>query len=480
MPTTDFSRVSDEVLEDVFNRLFDNPNLIPNAEERRAWVAERNRRAADGTRKPDNVTENLEAAASPIEVDPTPQAAKPRAPADEYRDRLVAAGYDAAEADAMVRQEAGMDYAYRVPESDESLRASAAQHRARTASHNAFDASLAAAYGHNAPAPAGNPETVMVDGVSVPTHPLSDGQSFGGMYTLRALREAKDAAEEQRWLANHRAMIDEENAKYGHYSIRDTADIGDGPGMLTQAQYDARMARKRAEDAARNSPRAQELRAQRLAARAGVPEQITEDMSPEQRLRAMGRNRESADLAARKQAVIRRAQASQNPLEYLGRQDVNDWQKMVMAERFLREPQQMTPLGVDAAHNAQLTALGLRVAAGQGFQQPTEEARQMAQMKIDEAERAMPPEERSMKYRDQPTVHPSEVAMVDAHVSERYSTPGSIWSLGGLSSSFTTAERQQTIDWLVNEKGYDPVKAERIVDSVADKRSSQSWLGNWE
>lgn len=49
-----------------------------------------------------------------------------------------------------------------------------------------------------------------------------------------------------------------------------------------------------------------------------------------------------------REAVIRRAQAQQNPLEYLGRDDINDWQRMAMAERFLRQPQAMTPLGVEA------------------------------------------------------------------------------------------------------------------------------------
>lgn len=215
MATTDFSRVSDEVLEDVFNRLFDNPNLIPNEAERRAWVAERNRRAAGGTRAPDNVEANLAAAAAPLEVDPTPSAAKPVATADAYSERLLQAGYAPDETDAIVRQEAGMPGAYQLQESPESLRASAEQHRARVARQDAFDASLAEAYGHNAPPPVSNPDTVMVDGVRVPTHRLSDGQSFGGMYTLRALREAKDAAEEERLATMFDQSAKEDIAKYG-------------------------------------------------------------------------------------------------------------------------------------------------------------------------------------------------------------------------------------------------------------------------
>lgn len=227
--------------------------------------------------------------------------------------------------------------------------------------------------------------------------------------------------------------------------------------------------------------RAEQKMMERLYAQAGLPipvgqsgKQYTAD-----ELRALGRNRREAEAAQRRQAVVRTRQAQTNPLEYLGRSDVSDWQRMAVAERYLRSPQELTPLSVQAANNAQLTQLGLRVATGQGFQQPTPEERAMMQMRLGEAERAIPAEERAMTYREQKEIHPSEIDMTDNYVSQMYSAPGSVWALGGLSSSYTVEERQKTIDWLIG-KGYSPEKAQRIVDEIANRRSGQSWLGNWE
>lgn len=45
---------------------------------------------------------------------------------------------------------------------------------------------------------------------------------------------------------------------------------------------------------------------------------------------------------------LRRRLAQSNPLEYLGQPGINDWQQMAVAEQFLRQPQAMTPLGVEA------------------------------------------------------------------------------------------------------------------------------------
>lgn len=227
-------------------------------------------------------------------------------------------------------------------------------------------------------------------------------------------------------------------------------------------------------------------RTRRLATRAGydpvkAAEMATSDTPVNlDQLRAMGDARRDAEKAERQQAVIRRAQARYNPMEYLNRDDVNEWQRMVAADSMLRRGYRgATPLDVEGAHNKQLTELGLRVAQGQGFQQLTPEQRQLVEIKAAEAERGVPAEERAAKYRDAPAVHPSEVDMVDSYVSDMYSGQSN-WALGGTITSFTAEEQQATVDWLVNEKGYKPDKARQIVDGIARKRHAQSWWGNFE
>lgn len=227
-------------------------------------------------------------------------------------------------------------------------------------------------------------------------------------------------------------------------------------------------------------------RTRRLAARAGYAPMQAAEMATSgepqnlDQLRAMGDARRDAEKADRQQAVIRRAQARYNPMEYMNRDDVNDWQRMVAADGMLRRGYRgATPLDVEGAHNKQLTDLGLRVAQGQGFQQLTPEQRQLVEIKAAEAERGVPAEERAAKYRDAPAVHPSEADMVDSYVGDMYSAQSN-WALGGTITSFTAEEQQATVDWLVNEKGYKPEKARQIVDGVARKRDAQSWWGNFE
>ncbi len=231
--------------------------------------------------------------------------------------------------------------------------------------------------------------------------------------------------------------------------------------------------------------RAARMRTRRLASRAGYDPMTAAEMATSgepqnlDRLRAEGDAIRDMERDARRQALVRRRMAQTNPLEYMNRTDISDWNRMVAADGMLRRGYRgATPLDVQGAHNKQLTELGLRVAQGQGFQQLTPEQRQLVEIKAAEAERGVPAEERAAKYRDAPSVHPSEATMVDDYVSDLYSTPNSAIAFGGTSSSFTAKEQQQTVDWLVNEKGYRPEKARQIVDGIARKRNSQSWFGN--
>lgn len=81
MPTTDFSQVPDAQLDHIFGLLESNPDFIPNVDERKAFVAEYFRRRSGAKPKPaapaTNVDANLEAAATPVALDPSMM---PRAP----------------------------------------------------------------------------------------------------------------------------------------------------------------------------------------------------------------------------------------------------------------------------------------------------------------------------------------------------------------------------------------------------------------
>jgi hypothetical protein len=214
-------------------------------------------------------------------------------------------------------------------------------------------------------------DTVMVDGVEVPAYRLSDGLPFGGMFREGDYRAARDAAAEADWQSRFRANIAADRARYG-----DPMAAADD---ITPEQYAAREARKRAELNEQQSARAKELRAGRLSARAGVPEQITDNMSPDAQLRAMARNKEAARVANARGIITRRAQAQNNPLEYLGREDVNDWQKMVMADRLLRKGAgEMTPLGVEAVGGQNALGMLRGMNLGQGMDNPLVRAQAVA------------------------------------------------------------------------------------------------------
>lgn len=256
--------------------------------------------------------------------------------------------------------------------------------------------------------------------------------------------------------------------------------LRDGPDRLVEVYAPSPEFRRELQE------REDRNRTRRLATRAGYDPMAAAAMATSENapnldaLRLQGDALRAASKAARQQAVIRRAQAQSNPLEYMNRDDVSDWNRMVAADGMLRRGYRgATPLDVEGAHNRQLTELGLRVAQGQGFQQLTPEQRSLVEIKAAEAERGMPAEERAAKYRDAPAVHPSESEMADRYVGEMYSVQSN-WALGGTTSSFTADEQQATVDWLVNEKGYRPEKARKIVDGIARTRNAQSWWGNSE
>ncbi len=105
---------------------------------------------------------------------------------------------------------------------------------------------------------------------------------------------------------------------------------------------------------------------------------------------------------------------------------------------------------------------------------PDPAKQRLADAQIAAAELELPTEERALKYRDAPEIHPSELAAVDSYVKTNYSSSG--W--WGNTTAFTLDEQQRTMDYLVNVRGYDAGKAQRIVDELARRRAASAWSGS--
>lgn len=143
----------------------------------------------------------------------------------------------------------------------------------------------------------------------------------------------------------------------------------------------------------------------------------------------------------------------------------------------------MTPAGpmaaaVDARDAERASVMAQRAVEGMAGRIMTPQQQALAQAQVDQANRQKPVEEQAMAYVAQPEIHPTELDAVDSYVDTLYSEDGSFWALGGNSSSFTIAEQQQTVDYLVRNRGYTPQKAQRIVDEIARRRNASSWRGN--
>jgi hypothetical protein len=244
-----------------------------------------------------------------------------------------------------------------------------------------------------------------------------------GMAGMVAARE--DAAA-QNWAARgeyYDAKEQEQAALYGPYGVsRDE---------LTNAQKIARGERAQLEADVRHNPREEEARIRRLADRAGIPYAQAEAMvqagynreaermqmpsdsrwqvatpgnpteTPEfstfsaahKDLRQMGSDRRAAEKAARQQAVQRMRMAQTNPLEYMNRGDISDWNRMVTADQLLRRGYRgATPLDVDQATQQALALQESRRAITEGLRPQTEGQERLVNAKADQAEREANPE----------------------------------------------------------------------------------------
>jgi hypothetical protein len=442
---------------------------VPNAAEKAAIDAEVARRKASSTvtvgwgAPAPNVAANLDAAASPMTTEPTagpkktapaksasPKYAPPARSAGEWQDQrdLYRRGIglqpdpEARETEDETRFRFDSQYgegAYDEHMARQKEKDYAAKHREglrNFRSPEAVEEGRRQQAGYNAATGMTVDDAVAaggatVDGFELPPVRDSAGNVLPGRYSLRDLAQAKrDQAESQRQEAV-RGMTDSDIAKYGDYRLRD-----DDP-RLTDAQRKERQTRKEAEG------RATEQRAQLRADRHALATRPL--TAPEQADKA----KKDAAHAIR----VRRAQAANNPLEYMGRDDVNDWQKMVMAERFLRQPQTMTPLGVQAVGGENALGMLRGMNLGQGMQNNPLVNAQAAAAEHDLAQR-----KREANAADEDTL------------GEKYAPGHTLpWWLGGGYDEFTIAEQQQMVQDLI-ARGYSEAEAQAAVDRQAQKR----------
>lgn len=253
-----------------------------------------------------------------------------------------------------------------------------------------------------------------VDNLAAAATPIQMDREFGddptmGMAGMVAAREQAAAEDWERRGEIYGPQTEAYVEQYGQ-------TWGPDAQPLTPEQKQARSDRRDSESKSRHNPRAEEARIRRMADRAGISYADAEamvnqgyesagearGMHPDSRFKVGGKNdtvppnfdyfsesykplrqaigdRRAADKAERQQAVIRRAQAQYNPMEYLNRDDVNDWQRMVTANRLLgsRGYRGATPLDVDQAAQTALALREQRLATGEGFQPRTPEERKI-------------------------------------------------------------------------------------------------------
>lgn len=234
----DLSRVPDDVLERAVAQINAGKPTEATFEQQVAIKAElvRRRSAAD------NVNANLEAAAAPMAKDPEVDS-KPLnynrwlvglAP-DEMigtADNPEAKMYQGLVDRGFGREQAMKILAERNPNIQRLLVGAQSPAEASNARIDAFAANDAAARGmSDAPVDVAGPDMVTVDGVTFPAHRMSDGQPFNGMYTLRALREAKDAQREAQLAEMFSKSAQEDLAKYGTRKLYEYGDDFDAANV---------------------------------------------------------------------------------------------------------------------------------------------------------------------------------------------------------------------------------------------------------
>lgn len=388
---TDFSQVPQDQMDHIMGLLDNNPDFIPNVDERRAFTAEYFRRKSGSPAKPaSNVEANLEAAAAPIALEPVAGPSK----RDAYAARMEAAGYTPKEAGMAADYEGRQQGAYELQESDETLRRGAAYQRDQDRRMGQFDATLADAMGHNAgpgmateimpnagsrPAWAENAfggEMINVDGVMVQAYDLGDGKL---RYTLGDVKRAKEAAIDAQRSAELSKNAQEDLANYGTRQLYRTTDqidpktgfpmvepmpsTGPAPGMdlsdEEQAQQRRLGERRAAEARTRESHAYKRAQAIRMGESAGMlPSEAMALLSQpggQAKLAMMG-----ADAAAKRRMAARERLRAVTALAG-GSQNLNPVMRAQI--NTLLKAQEMESTNPDAARSLRYTLPGGRLAA---------------------------------------------------------------------------------------------------------------------
>jgi hypothetical protein len=304
--------------------------------------------------------------------------------------------------------------------------------------------------------------------------PDGANRPFGGEVDSGPTREEMWAQAEADRLDQNKA----EREKYGTGNER----------QITKDQAAARYERGVAEDKMRQNPAVVEARIKRMAKSAGISFSEAEAMYEKgmsengggdtfeefrrgtKGLRRMSNDRRLAEQKAARdnwRATAMLAGGSQN-LNSGNRWVANALVGMNPADRE-ESMKYMLPGGalaaqVDAAHNEHLSALGLRVATGQGFQNQTPLTAVQAQL----AEEQLAAERAKNRSADENVL------------GEKYAPGDNNWFpgwLGGGYDEFTIDEQQQMYDDLIDQ-GYKPADAQRAVDRQAQKRRAterQRW-----
>lgn len=222
--------------------------------------------------------------------------------------------------------------------------------------------------------------------------------------------------------------------------------------------------------------RALRRQTQLLATRAGfdpmtAAAMATSDKPPNlDQLRAQGDARRAADLAARQEAVVRRRMAQTNPLEYMNRDDISDWNRMVAADSMLRRGYRgATPLDVEQAAETALALREQRLATGEGFQPRSPQEQELMQQKIDSQKPvAVRAQEHAARGR---LNHPDVAQYADDIVHQHYSSrPGVL----GTSSYFTDKEVTLAAERLSRDLGIPLEQALPIMKRIQEDRSRYS------
>ena len=166
-----------------------------------------------------------------------------------------------------------------------------------------------------------------------------------------------------------------------------------------------------------------------------------------------------------------------NAYNQLGDPNVSDWQKLTLATRLGVGVDGVTPIGAEAAHNAQLTKLGLAVATGQGFQQMDPAQQQLLQQKINSGKppQVIASEAVAAGRMNDPAIMQHADDIVHQHYSSR---PG----LLGVSTRFTDNEVMIAAQRLADDTGMPVAEAEKVMKRIQQDRnrnSQSSTIAGW-